>query len=1055
MLKFRFLIRFCAVAVICLCVFPLYAGLPRTIRQWKHERWQEIGNRSLGDVRCIRQSSDGFLWFATGLGAVRYDGTRFRIFSNASVPVFKSSYSLCIAEFPSGSLWVGTGNGLLRLKDGNWTFFGKTSGLPGRMILRLLADSNHRFWVGTDHGLAFMKDGKRFHFSPQFQNMAIRGLIEVYPGEIWVLAGTRLFSVRGNHVSQISIAFGVKKVRAITPDRRGGVWISTDNGLFHSENRQIYPVQLQPVLSGKALFPLTVAMDGTLWCGVDGAGLGRFTDGRMQLFGEKDGLTQQRILSLFEDREGSLWVGTGSGVDRFRRTAFSSYGVADGLPYRVVESVCESDNNSLWVATQKGVVRFGAGGEQKVFLKNKNIFSFLPVKNGRVWAGGRGLYALPRETAEERRIFSKFRDIEIYSMAASSDNCYWIGTEHGLFRISQGEIQVLKKADGLPSERIRVIRPAPDGNVWVGTDGGVCRIIVGNALRVVTFPGPLNDNFVYELFVEKNGTVWVGTDFGLRQIQNGVIKALTVKNGLPSNDIYAIQPDSRGNFWISDGNGICSVSKTALEAAMHGKDGKIYPELFDTRDGLPIDSGLGGTQPVSWKDTSGKIWFATVNGLTVVNPQHIPQNKVVPRVQLEEILVDGRNCPLHKKILLQPGWKRLKISYAGLSFMVPERNQYRIMLRGFDTEFSETSQSEMEYTNLDPGEYTFLVYASNNDGVWSQLPASFSFIVVAPWWRSFWFLGGVLMLAGILMNLLAKALLRLWFVVKEWRSTHVFGKYRILELLGRGGMGTVYRAISKKNNEVVALKVMDSDIADEDAGKRFLREGKLGQEMNHPNIVRIYDSGKSGGSLYYAMEFCQGIPLRNLMEEGMSIRAVLAVCRVLCDALHYLHMQGIVHRDVKPENVMILDNLDFQLIDESKDPFEFAKSCVKLLDLGLARQAGATTLTRTGLVAGTIMYVPPESLGGSKHAASSVDYYAVGIMAYEMVTGIAPYVGEDMAELMYAVLYRSPTPPKEVEPRVPKAVSDFIMRLIEKDPSRRLTDYEAIQTGFMKVLDEL
>ncbi len=254
---------------------------------------------------------------------------------------------------------------------------------------------------------------------------------------------------------------------------------------------------------------------------------------------------------------------------------------------------------------------------------------------------------------------------------------------------------------------------------------------------------------------------------------------------------------------------------------------------------------------------------------------------------------------------------------------------------------------------------------------------------------------------------------------------------------------------------MVALKVLDSDITDEDGHKRFLREGKLGQEMDHPNIVRIYDSGEEGGRLFYSMEFCQGMSLRDLMEEGASSRAVLSIAVVICDTLNYLHEKGIVHRDVKPENIMVLEKVDFQLVDEVDDPVELARSSLKLLDLGLARLTGATTLTRTGLVAGTIMYVPPESLGGSKYAGSSVDYYAVGIMVYEMVAGIGPYTGEDMAELMYAILYRSPVPPKQVEPRVPKPVSDFVMRLIEKDADLRLTDYIEIRKGFLKLLDDL
>ncbi len=1047
--------RCCFVIFAGLVCFSLYAAMPRTIRQLKHESWQMKGNHTFSSVYDILQTSDGLLWFTASAGAVRYNGSGFRTFSNATETAFKSSFAVSLAEYPEGTLWVGTGNGLLRMKGGDWTFFGKTSGLPGRVIMKLLVDSGHRLWAGTDHGLAFRDGEDDFHVFSRLQESMIRGLIEIAPKKIWVIAGTRLYAIAGDRIASVCRASETGEVLSVAPDHRGGGWISAEKGLFHFQNGQLYPVQLGLPSSGTKyiLSTMLVARDGTLWCGVKGMGLGRLVSGQFQLFGEKDGLTQQDVLSLMEDREGSLWVGTGDGVDQFRAAPFSSYGEADGLPYRIVQSVCEDDTASMWVATQRGVVRFAPDGGIDSYLKGTSIYSLLPVGKGRVWAGGRDLHAVPSELPGEKQFFSRFKNMRIFSMASSSDGSRWLGTAQGLFRIAGGNIQALGKNDGLPSVRIRVIRNAPDGSLWVGTDNGICHVLVGDPLRVIPLKHRLNNSFVYELFIEKNGTLWAGTDSGLRRIRGNSVSALTVKNGLPANDVYAIQADDRDNFWISNGAGIFSVSKNVLEQAMDGKNEKIHPRIFDTRDGLPVNSGLGGTQPVSWKTVSGKMWFATTRGLTGVDPDHIPRNAVAPHVQIEEVRIDGRPFPLHDTLVLQPGWKRLKITYAGLSFVVPERNRYRTMLKGFETGFLEDSEQEKEYTNLDPGEYTFLVYAANNDGVWSTEPAVFSFTVLTPWWRTTWFLGLLLVFAGVLMNLLAKGLHRSWSMIKQWRSAHVFGKYRILNAVGRGGMGTVYRAVSKKGGETVALKVMDSDIADEDAQKRFLREGHVGQEMDHPNIVKIFDSGKESGRLYYVMEYCQGTCLHDLMEEGLSVRAVLSIGIVLCDALHYLHEKGVVHRDVKPENIMILSEPDFRLIDEVDDPVSLAGSCVKLLDLGLARLAGATTLTRTGLVAGTIMYVPPESLGGSKNAAPAVDFYAVGIMIYEMVTGIAPYTGEDMAELMYAVLYRTPATPKSVEPRVPEPVSDFIMRLIEKEAALRLSDYVEIRKGFMKLME--
>jgi len=877
--------------------------------------------------------------------------------------------------------------------------------------------------------------------------------IHVRPeGGMWIVTEKGLFLRSDGHAILIQRKPSDFIPTCVWPAPDGSLWIGTISGVFHlTKNRRA--AKFVPDFGSSKIKAIYVDSHNALWVTTERQGIYRRWNGHVEKMEEKDGLLSSNLTSIFEDREGSIWLGSVQGLGRFRDSAFTSLGKKDGLPNSVVLCVAATKDGSVWGGTPTGLGWLQPDGTMKTVLPGKRVLSFCPELNNDLLVGTdtSGLFRLRWHHARVavQSLVSGVR--KIYAIEKGEDGIIWIGTRFGLYQLNDGKLTRFGESTGLGEVAIRCIQRIKNV-IWVGTSDGLYRI-KGKKIQVFRRQEGLASNFVFCLLPGREGKLWIGTDQGLSRFQSGDFNSIGLNQGLPSDSIYQIVPDGTGSFWMNTADGIAMISRGELNQMME-TGGKGNFRLFGKEDGLPYREGMGGTQPSGCRDTAGRVWFPTPKGLVVANSGSIPQNTVPPQVVVEETLLDDRPVSVSDSLQLKPGWRRLSIRYAGLSYLIPSRNRYRVMLEGFDHRFEDTKKREVEYTNLDPGKYRFMVYAANNDGVWSREPATFSFTVLTPWWRTLWFLAFLLVFAGVTMNLLAKGMHLLWFMAKQWHSTHVFGKYRILGEVGRGGMGTVYRAMSKTGEKVVALKVMDSEVKDEDAHKRFLREGKLGQEMDHPNIVRIYDSGKAGGRLFYVMEFCQGASLRDHMENGLNIRAVLSIAIVLCDTLHYLHEKGIVHRDVKPENIMILEKSDFQLVNEAEDPLELARSCIKLLDLGLARLAGATTLTRTGLVAGTIMYVPPEILGGSKHASSLVDYYAVGIMMYEMITGIAPYTGEDMAELMYAVLYRNPAAPVSVEPRVPKHVSDFVMRLIEKDAAIRLTDYLEIRKGLVKLLEE-
>jgi tetratricopeptide (TPR) repeat protein len=249
------------------------------------------------------------------------------------------------------------------------------------------------------------------------------------------------------------------------------------------------------------------------------------------------------------------------------------------------------------------------------------------------------------------------------------------------------------------------------------------------------------------------------------------------------------------------------------------------------------------------------------------------------------------------------------------------------------------------------------------------------------------------------------------------------GRYAILKKLGEGGKGVVYKAKDTVLNRVVAIKMLKSASSSGEAYSRFIREAQAVAKLNHPNIVSIYDIGKEDEKQFFVIEFVDGMSLRGLMEtypEGKcDIQTVLRIAIDVCGALQFAHSHGVLHRDVKPENILITQ-----------------EGVAKLMDFGLAKMLGEPSFTKEGVIVGTVAYVAPENALG-KGADQRSDLYSLGAVLYEAVTGKPPFPGEDPVKIIFGHIHDYPASPIRSNPKVPQALSDCIMKLLEKEPSRR------------------
>jgi signal transduction histidine kinase/ligand-binding sensor domain-containing protein/DNA-binding response OmpR family regulator len=725
----------------------------KDIKQYHQDTWTTDQGLPQNTVLSVLESHDGYLWFGTELGLVRFDGLRFTVFDKSNTPELKNNVVTALLEDHAQNLWIGTASGgLVRYRDRKFTTFTVQDGLSSDSVNCLLEDSSGGLWIGTNGGVTRLRAGRFTVYNARggLPDDGIFALAEGPDKSIWIGAHGGL--IQFNHDKFVSYAASPNLpdtyIRCLYVDRQGVLWIgSNGGGLSELRNGKFTNYSTKNGLSSNAVSAVYGDREGSLWVGTFGAGLNRLVGTAFTSYSTKEGLSADDVRCFLQDRNGDLWIGTGGGgLDRLSDgKLFTSYGVREGLSSNTTLPVFEDREGDLWIGTDHGLNRF-RNSKFDLFtvkdgLADNFIFTVAEDREADLWVGTRkGLNRIRHGVSTTYTVADGLPANIVYVTYIDRAGDLWMGTRAGLSQRRDNKFINYSTKQGLANNVVTSIFEDSKQALWIGTaGGGVSRYRDGKFETFDTRRG-LSNNSVLAFYEEPAGVLWIGTNGGgLNRLKDGRFAAITGKDGLSDDAIFRILADDAGNLWISSDRGVFRVSLSQLNAFADGKISRVASVGYGIQDGMKTTECNGSFQPAGWKTHDGRLWFPTMKGVVVVDPRKTEVAEAPPPVILEQVLIGGQAVDTAAPFEAPPGRGELEFHYSAPDLQSPRRTEFRYKLAGFDHDWIEAGgRRAAYYTNIPPGSYHFEVIARKGNGNWSDA-ASFNLKLNAYFHQTFWF----------------------------------------------------------------------------------------------------------------------------------------------------------------------------------------------------------------------------------------------------------------------------------------------------------------------------
>ena len=733
------------------------------VSQYAHTSWTVRDGFSLGAIFAMAQTPDGYLWLGGEYGLFRFDGVRFIPWQPpAGQQLPDKPYSLLVTR--DGTLWIGTFAGLASWSGGKLTLYPEFNEV---FVTSLLEDHDGTVWAGVlaNQGrLCSIRNGRVECYA---ENGAfgtfVWSLGEDGSGALW--AGTEAGLWRWKPGPPKQYAMPGPRVGDMTKSDDGRLLLGVSGaGLRQISGDKVEPYLIHSAMNRNALLldhevdsnKLLRDRDGGLWVGTHQRGLIHIHNGRTDVLRKSDGLSGDIACSLFEDREGNIWVASTGGLDRFRELPVTQISTKQGLSSDLTLSVLAAADGSIWVASQDGLSRW-KDGQATVFRKADGLpddatQSLFQDHRGRIWVSTtRGLAYLD---GSRFVAVNAVPSPEIYSITGDDRDNLWLSGNKGLTHLVGGRLVEHFPWSALGRSQQAKVVIADGGGLWLAFwKGGMLYFKDGQVRASYTSANGLPTGPFAGLRLDHDGALWAATqDGGLSRIKDGQITTLTTRNGLPCETIHWTIEDVDRALWLNTACGLGRISRSEVDAWIADPRRHIAMTLWDAADGAKLSavSPAYFNPPVA-RASDGKLWFLG-EGLQVVDPHHLPINKIAPPVYIEQVTADRKPYDVSQSLRLPALVRDVTIDYTALSFVAAEKVRFRYKLEGYDSDWQEAgNRRQAFYTNLPPRNYRFRVIACNNTGVWNEAGALLDFSIGPALYQTTWFRIAVVMLLVALL----------------------------------------------------------------------------------------------------------------------------------------------------------------------------------------------------------------------------------------------------------------------------------------------------------------
>lgn len=667
---------------------------------------------------------------------------------------------LKITEDTLGNLWLATNIGLIYF-DRNENQILRYNHEPDNplslssdYVEGVMIDKKNKLWVTTRKGLnQFVAKTSSFkHYTSSttgedLTNTIFTDIIEDREGNLWFASEEGLFCMTNNgasfkdnlihykHDSNDNSSLTIDQVISLLVDNSGNLWIGTENGginLYNKEKNSFWHYRRDDYnmhsLSTESIDDIYQDRTGNLWFGTYTGGLNIAVKNSDAIIsfqnqpGASFSLSHNTVTCFLEDHSGQIWLGTdGGGLNLFdiQSNHFKRFNTGNcNIGSNAILCLVETSDKLIWFGTW-------AGGLVRYDPKTNTFRSFTNKNSGNT-------------------------DNNIFSLAEGDNNDLWLGSfEHGLihYQISENKFTEYNQANsGLGNEMVVKIVKLPGNRLLIGTST-TFQIYYIAENRFITFTADpkksqsLSYDRVSDILVENDTSIWIGTPYGLNRFNpnTGTFTKYFKKDGLPDDFVRGLALDNTTDLWVTTNNGVSRFNKTTGDFKNFTRADGIQGNEFSERSIMKL--------------TNGSIWMGGTKGFNIIYPEKIVENTKVPEIVITDLKIFNKsvnpgdeNSPLKQnisetKVLSLTHEKSvLSFSFAVMDFTAPEKNQFAYRMEGFDENwFYSGNKSEAIYTNLSPGDYTFRVKGSNNDGIWNEEGTSIRILILPPWWNTLWF----------------------------------------------------------------------------------------------------------------------------------------------------------------------------------------------------------------------------------------------------------------------------------------------------------------------------